>query len=416
MRYSILGRVRLLVAMIGLCTFGVLAAVAFHWPIELLIALAAVPVLASAVLLRDLLSLLDALDHASAQAGHFMRGDLNARIRKIGAVDALGRLQHRINNLFDIADVAARGRDAALDTAEDAEYIVRIRQTEMYDKLKPAPAPAPAPQIKMPATAPLMQGLTDMLQKAELLQQRVKATHEKFSGAREGGALADASQEALRHLESVAATADQLAAAIKEISSRVAEASQIATQAVQYASRSDSAMGTLNAASGKIGHVVRLIHDIAEQTNLLALNATIEAARAGDAGRGFSVVAGEVKNLAAQTTRATEEIEQQVAGIQHSTQEATRIIGDIGKVIGRMDEISAAIAAAVEQQSAATAEIGRAIGHAADQTRQVAEASQNVGAPADALAEIHASIDTARELAEDASLLQAEIKEWHHAA
>jgi methyl-accepting chemotaxis protein len=129
---------------------------------------------------------------------------------------------------------------------------------------------------------------------------------------------------------------------------------------------------TLSAASADIGKVVQLIQAIAEQTNLLALNATIEAARAGEAGKGFAVVASEVKQLATQTSKATEEISGRIHAVQGATDQAVAAIDNVDKTIARMNEIGARIAAAVEEQGAATSEISRAGRHAAEQTEQLA--------------------------------------------
>jgi methyl-accepting chemotaxis protein len=133
---------------------------------------------------------------------------------------------------------------------------------------------------------------------------------------------------------------------------------------------------SLVSASDQIGRIVALINDIADQTNLLALNATIEAARAGDAGKGFAVVAAEVKNLATQTSRATEEIHSQITGVQGATHDAVEAIGAISRTIGEIDQISTTIAAAVEQQGSATQEIARNIEQTAKVTQQV---SSNIG-------------------------------------
>jgi methyl-accepting chemotaxis protein len=156
----------------------------------------------------------------------------------------------------------------------------------------------------------------------------------------------------------------------------VQDSARIAGEAVDQAQRTNDRVGELAKAAGRIGDVVELINTIARQTNLLALNATIEAARAGEAGRGFAVVASEVKALAEQTAKATGEISQQIGGIQAATQESVGAIREIGDTIGRMSEIASAIAAAIEEQGAATQEISRNVQQAAQGTQQV---SANIG-------------------------------------
>jgi methyl-accepting chemotaxis protein len=145
----------------------------------------------------------------------------------------------------------------------------------------------------------------------------------------------------------------------------------VASEAVDQAQKTNDRVSELSKAASRIGDVVELINTIAGQTNLLALNATIEAARAGEAGRGFAVVASEVKALAEQTAKATGEISQQISGIQAATQDSVTAIKEIGATIGRMSEISSTIAAAVEEQGAATQEISRNIQHAATGTQEV---------------------------------------------
>jgi methyl-accepting chemotaxis protein len=183
---------------------------------------------------------------------------------------------------------------------------------------------------------------------------------------------AAASTEASANVNSVASASEELASSVSEIARQVAESSKIANEAVQQAHKTDTRIATLSQAAGRIGDVVKLITSVAEQTNLLALNATIEAARAGEAGKGFAVVAQEVKALAAQTAKATDEISTQIAGMQTATEESVAAIKEIGGTIGRISEIATAIAAAVEQQGAATQEISRNVQQAAQGTAQVA--------------------------------------------
>ncbi|WP_322514532.1 HAMP domain-containing methyl-accepting chemotaxis protein [Rhodopseudomonas palustris] len=183
--------------------------------------------------------------------------------------------------------------------------------------------------------------------------------------------VATASEEASTNVQSVASASEEMASSVNEISRQVQESARIASEAVTQAQETNDRVSHLSEAAARIGDVVELINSIASQTNLLALNATIEAARAGDAGRGFAVVASEVKLLAEQTAKATEQISQQVGGIQTATGQSVASIRQIGTTIARMSEIAETIAAAVEEQGAATQEISRNVQHAAAGTQQV---------------------------------------------
>jgi methyl-accepting chemotaxis protein len=187
---------------------------------------------------------------------------------------------------------------------------------------------------------------------------------------------ADASRQASEHVRSAATASSELSQSIVEISRRVQDSNSVAAEAVKQASATDQRMAELSAAGHRIGDVVKLITSIAEQTNLLALNATIEAARAGDAGRGFAVVAQEVKNLAGQTAKATDEISSHIDNMQRATGESVEAIKAIGQTIERISEITGAISAAVEEQGAATQNIAQGVQAAAGGTLDVAE---NIG-------------------------------------
>jgi methyl-accepting chemotaxis protein len=185
-------------------------------------------------------------------------------------------------------------------------------------------------------------------------------------------AVAGASDEASINVQSVAMATQQLTASVSEISSRAHDSSRIANEAVRQAEQTDSRIAELSKAATRIGNVVKLITDIAEQTNLLALNATIEAARAGEAGKGFAVVASEVKMLATQTAKATNDIGAQISEMQAATQESVSAIKAIGSTIGRISEIATAIAVAVEEQSKTTHDIATNVASAAQSTARVA--------------------------------------------
>jgi methyl-accepting chemotaxis protein len=224
------------------------------------------------------------------------------------------------------------------------------------------------------------------------------------------GTVAAASDQASLNVRSVASATEQLGSSIREISRHVHESSGIAVEAVKQAEKTDRRVNELLHAAGRIGDVVKLITAIAEQTNLLALNATIEAARAGEAGRGFAVVASEVKALATQTARATDEIGTQIDSMQTATRESVDAIKEIGATIKGISEITTTIAAAVEQQGAATHEIARHMSEAAKSTSlaagHIGDVNRGAGETGSASSQVLAA---AQSLARESNQLKKEV-------
>jgi methyl-accepting chemotaxis protein len=227
------------------------------------------------------------------------------------------------------------------------------------------------------------------------------------------GMVTSASEEASANVQSVASAAEEMSSSVNEIGRQVQESSRIAAEAVSQARKTDARITELSGAASRIGDVVKMITAIAEQTNLLALNATIEAARAGEAGRGFAVVASEVKALASQTAKATDEIGTQIAAMQTATQDSVGAIKEIGGTIGRIAEIAATIAAAVEEQGAATQEISRNVHQAAQGTAQVATNITDVNRGANETGTASAQVlGSAQALSRESGHLKAEVEKF----
>ena len=245
---------------------------------------------------------------------------------------------------------------------------------------------------------------TEMRASAETMANTTRDTSAR------AGAMSGAADVAFNNTQSVAAATEELSASIREISQQVASSASIASQAVLEAQRTDTTVAALADASQRIGEVVKMINEIASQTNLLALNATIEAARAGEAGKGFAVVASEVKNLANQTAKATEDISAQIAGMQTATGEAVGAIKAIADTIGRIDQIAATIAAAVEEQGAATQEIARSVQQAAGGAREVSDNISEVSRSVEETGRTAGGLlDSASALSQQAELMNREV-------
>jgi len=319
------------------------------------------------LIVRALRQASQALSSGTEVARRAAEGDLNARNIRIGRRDEIGELLDNINQMLDMTEAFTKESEAAMSYVNKRKYYRRIIPTGLRGGF-----------VHYANT--INETLTEMAGRdsevSEFVDRNVRQVAETVATAaanlnghittiglfsdetrEKAGSATGAATRTTQNMQTVAAAIEELSASINEISSQMSNMSGSAEQAVKAVADTDAIVTSLAKAAARIGSVVELINDIAGQTNLLALNATIEAARAGDAGKGFAVVASEVMNLATQTSKSTEEITQQVNAVQAVVKEVSQAIEDIGGRVRNFGDISAAVAAAVEEQRAVTESI-----------------------------------------------------------
>ena len=396
---------------------AVACALAQSWLCALLALLPGVP---SFLALRFLMTAHARIEKAVATCEAAAKGDLRVRVLGIQGHGNIGRMLRNINRVLDLTEAFCKEADAAMQHANERKYYRKIVTTGLRGDFARhattinqaldlmAQRAAEALRFAENEVRALVTNVSEAAAQMSVNVDRLSAA--AAEGVTEAMSAAAGAGQASSNVQAVAAAAEELSASFGEISHQTTRANQIAAEAAETARRVDTTIVGLGEAAEHIGKVVGLINDIASKTNLLALNATIEAARAGEAGKGFAVVANEVKSLANQTAKATEEISKQIARVQGVANEAIGAIREIGGTISTIEETSTAVAAAVEEQSAVTREITRNVTEAATGTLSVSENAMTARATAERTnAEAAQIADAASQLTHQAGDLQKRL-------
>jgi methyl-accepting chemotaxis protein len=319
------------------------------------------------------------------------RGDFEQRVRRIRDRGELGALQHALNDMTDRCDAFVREGSAAMDAVRHNKYFRRIRPEGLHGSLLIASRIINAATEAMHARLKLLDGQTSDFEHAiEAVLSGLSSASSSMGGVAgvlEGGArnmrhrattVAAATEQATASMQTIAAATTELTASAGTVRHEVDRSAELAGQAASIMETAGLKIQGLNAAADRIGEVVGLINAIAAQTNLLALNATIEAARAGEAGRGFSIVAQEVKSLSAQTARATSEISGHILEVQSATRDAVGIVGNVARIIGEVNQVSAQVAHGVAAQTEATGEIASNLEQASLGIREISDNTHGI--------------------------------------
>lgn len=324
-------------------------------------------------------------------------GDLQTIVPSEGRNDEIGAMAGAVATFK--ANAIARVR---LEDQQKAEESKRLRRTETLERLM-----AEFDKSVSNVISVLVGRTGDLKDTANRMNQVSRRTNEK------AGVVAAEAKSSQSSSQSIASATAELTASVGEISRQVSHAAKASGQAVDQAEKTNKTVASMADAANKIGEVVKLISDVAEQTNLLALNATIEAARAGEAGKGFAVVASEVKALANQTAKATEEITTQIQAIQNVSQASVSAIGDICQKIRDLDEINASVATALEEQDGANREISEGAEHASEGANRIAANIEEVAAATRETEEVGAAVlNVSGELGDQSDVLQKLVDDF----
>ncbi|QDW36822.1 HAMP domain-containing protein [Bradyrhizobium sp. KBS0727] len=365
-----------------------------QWWMEVAILLIAASVLGAGLFIGRSVS--KPLAAMTAAMMELARGNFAIVLPGLGRPDEIGEIAQAVETFKVNAEQKAR--DEAEEKIRQDQIVAQQRKADMI-KMADAFEGAVGEIVETVSSAS-----TELEASADALTSTAARSQELST------MVAAASEEASTNVQSVASATEELSSSVNEISRQVQESARMANEAVDQAQQTNNRVSELSQAAARIGDVVELINTIAGQTNLLALNATIEAARAGEAGRGFAVVASEVKALAEQTAKATGDIGRQIADIQSATQDSVNAIKEISGTIGRLSEISSTIAAAVEEQGAATQEISRNVQQAAIGTTQVSAHISDVKQGATETGSASAQVlSAAQSLSGDSNRLKLEV-------
>ncbi|SOD94115.1 methyl-accepting chemotaxis protein [Caenispirillum bisanense] len=360
--------------------------------------IAGVTLVVGALLAVIAMQLSSVLTRMGAAMTRLSEGDLDGDVPAHGWRNVIGRMAGAMDvfrrNMTEVRRLEAEQKEAEVRAAAERKALMQ-RLADDFET----------------AVGGLVAGFRGASETAK--NHAVELIRDAADTSEEVVSVSAAAEQATTNVQTVASAAEQLFGSIAEISRRVGETSNLARTASTDAATAVERMQYLNSAAGRIGEVVTLITDIASQTNLLALNATIEAARAGEAGKGFAVVANEVKSLASQTARATDEIVDQVKSIREAVEHSAAAIGEVASLVEETETYATAVAGAVEEQSAATNEIARNVQEAATGTQHVSAAVQRVSVKADRTRTAATVLEQASEsLFDDAAQLDLRVRDF----